>query len=57
MIPPTPSPFDLDGSGRVDFGDLALLMLSMGDAGGPCDLDQSGLVDFGDAALLLLEVG
>ena len=57
VIPPTPSPFDLDGSGRVDFGDLALLMLSMGDAGGPCDLDQSGLVDFGDAALLLLEVG
>lgn len=57
VIPPTPSPFDLDGSGRVDFGDLAVLMLSMGDAGGPCDLDGSGLVDFGDAALLLMEVG
>lgn len=57
VIPPAPSPFDLDGSGRVDFGDLAVLMLSMGDAGGPCDLDQNGLVDFGDAAVLLLEVG
>ena len=56
VIPPAPSPFDLDGSGRVDFGDLALLMLNMGEIGGPFDLDQSGLVDFGDAALLLLEV-
>lgn len=56
VIPPAPSPFDLDGSGRVDFGDMAFLMLSMGEIGGPCDLDQSGTVDFGDAALLLLEV-
>jgi hypothetical protein len=57
VIPPTPSPFDLDGSGSVDFGDVAILMLSMGDGGGAMDLDGSGVVDFGDVALLLLEVG
>ena len=47
VVPPAASPFDLDGSGRIDFGDLAFLMLSMGEACGPCDLDQSGLVDDG----------
>ena len=56
VVPPTPSRFDLDGSGRVDFGDIAFLLISMGDTNGPCDVDESGLVDFGDIALLLLEM-
>jgi len=57
VIPPTPSPYDLDGSGTVDFGDIAFLLLSMGDAGGPMDVDGSGVVDFGDVAIVLLEMG
>lgn len=56
VVPPTPSRFDLDGSGRVDFGDIALLLISMGDTSGPCDVDESGLVDFGDIAILLMEM-
>ncbi len=51
-------PFDLDGSGEIDMGDLALAMLDFG----PCadcgsDLDGSGEVDQGDLALLLLNFG
>ena len=56
VVPPTPSRFDLDGSGSEDFGDIAFLLISMGDTNGPCDVDESGLVDFGDIALLLLEM-
>jgi hypothetical protein len=54
VIPPSPDPLDLDGNGVVDFGDVALIMLSMGDLGGPADVDGNGLVDFGDIALALL---
>ncbi len=57
VIPPAPSPYDLDGSGTVDFGDVALVMLSMGETSGAMDVDGSGLVDFGDVAILLLEMG
>jgi hypothetical protein len=51
-------PFDLDGSGEIDMGDLALTMLDFG----PCadcgsDVDGSGEVDQGDLALLLLNFG
>lgn len=56
VVPPTASPYDVDGSGRVDFGDIAFLLVSMGDAGGPCDVDGSGLVDYGDVAVLLMEI-
>jgi len=56
VVPPAPSPFDLDGSGVVDFGDLAIVMLSMGELGGPSDVDGSGVVDFGDLAVILLEM-
>jgi hypothetical protein len=49
---------DLDGSGEVDQGDVALCLLDYG----PCpgcsgDLDGSGEVDFGDVALVLLSTG
>jgi len=49
---------DLDGSGDVGSGDVALLLLDYG----PClgclaDLDGSGNVDFGDVALVLLSTG
>jgi hypothetical protein len=50
-------PSDLDGSGGVDFGDVALLLLQMGDLGGPADLDASGTVDSADISLLLLDYG
>ncbi len=57
VIPPASSPYDLDGNGAVDFGDVALVMLSMGETGGAMDVDGSGIVDFGDVAILLLEMG
>ncbi len=57
VIPPASSPYDLDGNGAVDFGDVALVMLSMGEIGGAMDVDGSGIVDFGDVAILLLEMG
>ncbi|MFM7807155.1 MAG: alpha-amylase family glycosyl hydrolase, partial [Planctomycetota bacterium] len=48
-------PGDLDASGSVDAGDLAVLLLDYGPCGGcASDLDGSGSVDFGDVALLLL---
>ncbi|MFM7808712.1 MAG: carbohydrate-binding protein, partial [Planctomycetota bacterium] len=47
-------PSDLDGSTQVDFGDVALLLLQMGDLGGSADLDGSGVVDSADISLLLL---
>lgn len=51
-------PNDLDNSGVVDQGDIALQLLDYG----PCpgclaDIDGSGVVDFGDIALTLLETG
>ncbi|MFM7807352.1 MAG: hypothetical protein ACKPEA_05410, partial [Planctomycetota bacterium] len=50
-------PADLDGSGAVEFGDVALLLLQMGDTGSPADLDGSGSVDNADISLLLLDYG
>jgi hypothetical protein len=50
-------PSDLDGSTQIDFGDVALMLLQMGDLGGPADLDASGTVDSADIALLLLDYG
>jgi hypothetical protein len=50
-------PSDLDGSTQVDFGDVALLLLQMGDLGGPADLDDSGAVDSADISMLLLDYG
>ena len=49
---------DIDGSGAVDTGDIAVALLDYG----PCpncgsDLDGSGEVDFGDVALILLSAG
>jgi len=49
---------DLDASGAVDMGDVALAMLDFGPSdGGSADLDGLGAVDFGDLALILLEFG
>jgi hypothetical protein len=48
---------DLDGSGTVDFGDIALLLMAMGDSDPAFDLDGSGTVDFGDIALVLMAFG
>ena len=44
---------DFDGSGVVDSGDMAYLLLSYGETG-VTDLDGSGVTDSGDMALLLL---
>jgi hypothetical protein len=54
---PEPIFGDLDGSGTVDFGDVAVLLLSLGESDPFYDIDGSGLVDFGDIALLLLVFG
>ena len=53
-IGPPANPADLDGSGEVDGGDLAILLASWG-ACTDCeaDLDESGAVDGGDLAVLL----
>ena len=48
---------DLDGSCLVDGGDVALLLLDMGTAGGPADLDGDGWVSNSDLALLLMDFG
>jgi hypothetical protein len=48
---------DLDGSGIVDGGDIALILLSFGDAGGPADLDRDLEVGPGDIAIALLSTG
>jgi hypothetical protein len=49
---------DVDCTGQVDFGDVALVLLDFG----PCpgcrtDVDGTGEVDFGDVALVLLDYG
>jgi hypothetical protein len=49
---------DLDASGAVDNGDVALALLDFGQCPGcPSDVDGTGEVDFGDVALILLAVG
>ena len=48
---------DVDASGTVDFGDVAILLLGMGGDDPSLDLDGSGIVDFGDIALVLLNFG
>jgi hypothetical protein len=48
---------DLDGSGEVDPGDIALALLDFGMPGGPADLDRDLEVTMGDVALLLLMAG
>lgn len=51
-------PADLDSSGQVDLGDVALAMLEFGPCPGcASDLDATGQVDFSDVALLLLDMG
>lgn len=51
-------PADLDTSGTVDLGDVALAMLEFGPCPGcAADLDGTGQVDFSDVALLLLDMG
>ena len=53
-------PGDLDRSGSVDSGDIALLLLEMNTPaapGDPLDVDQSGVVDAGDVSLMLLLFG
>jgi len=49
---------DLDCSGAVDMGDVALILLDYGPcAGCDADLDGNGSADFGDVALALLSFG
>jgi hypothetical protein len=56
----TGCPGDLDRSGQVDPGDIALLLLEMNTPaapGDPLDVDQSGMVDPGAVGFLLLLFG
>lgn len=52
-------PADRDGSGFVDFGDVAMLLLELGPCAGVCesDLDGTGMVDFSDVSVLMLDFG
>lgn len=50
---PSPCVGDLDGSGDVNAGDLAILLGAWGSTGGPADLNNNGLVGAEDLALLL----
>jgi hypothetical protein len=50
-------PGDLDGSGTIDAGDIAVLLLRFGTADAAADLDGSGVVDAGDIGVLLLLFG
>jgi len=51
--------YDLDGSGTVDYGDVALVLMDLGACAAPCasDFNADGSVDLGDIALLLLQFG
>ena len=48
---------DVDANGMVDFGDVALALLSFGGDDPASDMDVNGVVDFGDVALILLNFG
>ena len=50
---PEPCPGDLNGDGRVDGGDLGLLLAVWGTSDPAADLNGSGTVDGGDLGLLL----
>lgn len=52
-------PADLDGSGTVDGGDVALMLLDWGPVTGatPADLDSDGAVTGSDLGLMLMSVG
>ena len=50
---PEPCPGDLNGDGRVDGGDLGLLLSVWGTSDPAADLNESGTVDGGDLGLLL----
>ena len=53
-----PCPADLNGSGTVDSGDLAILLAAWGpNPGNAADLNGSGTVDSGDLAILLAAWG
>jgi hypothetical protein len=50
---------DLDDTGLIDGGDVAMILLDLGPCESPCaaDLDGSGMVDAGDLSLALLRWG
>jgi len=48
---------DVDASGEVDFGDVALALTSFGTDDPAADIDVNRVVDFGDVALILLNFG
>ncbi|NBQ16502.1 MAG: hypothetical protein EBU31_18285, partial [Proteobacteria bacterium] len=48
---------DVDASGMVDFGDVALALTSFGTDDPAADIDVNRVVDFGDVALILLNFG
>ena len=49
----TVEPADLDGDGRVDGVDLAMLLAAWGSAGHPADIDGDGIVGGADLTVLL----
>ena len=50
-------PQDIDRSGSVDGGDLAILLGSWGTTSGTTDLDHNGTTDAADLAVLLAAWG
>ena len=47
---------DVDGSGKIDSGDVSLVLLNMGTDDPASDVDLSGLVDSADVAAILLNM-
>ena len=52
-LPGTNDIADLNGDGRVDAQDLAILLGAWGLSGGPADMNRDGLVNAADLAILL----
>jgi enterochelin esterase-like enzyme len=53
LATPCPQGADLDCGGRVDGGDLAVLLNAWGPGHGPADLDGNGTIDGEDLSILL----
>ena len=52
-----PCPADLDASGRVDAGDLGILIIAWNSSASSVDLNGDGRIDSGDLGILIAAWG
>jgi hypothetical protein len=59
LEPFVPSPFDVNGDGRVDNADMTMLLESWSNCPETCsaDINQNGHLEVADAVLLLNQLG